>query len=53
MSKDALTDVFRATLAREISCKNNTDILSPYKVRVANLLTNSFLFTQRADTKQH
>lgn len=31
----------------------NTDVPSPYKVDLANLLGNSFLFTRQADIGQH
>lgn len=34
------------------SCKHNVDILSPYKVVIANLLANSCIFTHPADTQE-
>lgn len=33
--------------------KHNIDLLSPYKIDMADMLANSFLFTHTVDTDQH
>ncbi len=45
--------VTRATWGQWNICKHNIDILSPYKIDMANVLADSCLFTHRADKQQH